>query len=1238
MNMKKNLRMLCMGLAAAATSMAFAQEPQDYTSKLWNADFEKGPHGWDITGENTAGGNSYNVWMPQVKGDAKAAGYHGHNNIALENWKSAGSGVLDNSVSQTVTDLPDGTYVFGAYMMATDQSNTPSRELINGVTMFANDDEILVATNKVEGVDSIWAHAAKFNVAATVTGGTLTVGVKCVSTNASFLTIDNATLWYFGNMDKAAALDKMAQIDMQRSLAIADTCTALTADAETKAYLAEKMQAAKELTSDEDAYTVDEELWWGMRQVRKSAKAYTKLAGALAEAEAYAGQDWDTSIDETAAAKEALEKVIAEYKGYYNEGSVAPADVDSLINVVAEAQAVLGLENVYILLEVYEERIDSIDDFEGYEIGEYSPEMIDNAEELLSCIDEELAKLGDVSAIEIKANCEAIYAKIQDIIDNPINYYEFPIYIGSAEEPLPNQKGTGPFPVLEGAYEFNMPAGVDMNGVAHNGYNNLIEFKSPLYRFREPLTSVRFYIRAAGNPTEVDKNGNPHICISGFAMFDEKGDTIKLTTDNVISNATENEGQGIPGMLDYNPNTFFHSLWRTGTPEAHYIEVTLPEGEYSAFSFKMLSYQDSRSRVFPREMEITYVSPIVTELQQALVAARKLNPTFGTGPGFCNVDPSVYNAALAEGDALVEKKGASDAELQAAIDKINNIIEQINEAGVMLPESGKKYRIISGEPRFFSNQNIMKALTLHTDTIYGDWLWWETAHPDSARQEFILESCETESDRLYYTFKHAQTGLYLGELIDTTGTLVPNRFVFTERRDSFYIKSLGQGQFGIFASDANSRKQFNMEFHNNGAWSDQVKNYGAIAGVKSYIHTWDSQANQSSAWFFREMSTLPHATKSISELNFRSESISIYEGINIVTLTADKECAFTDLAIYNTFGQAVAMDEVTVDGKVATIKLASSVETLSFSFTNNEGVTDVELDGIYEYRGEAPELIALRNSYNTAANKLVVKGTEVGQVANTDEFDAAMMNAEALLENGGETEALEAAKAAVDSAVAHLVYNLPVAGQEYFIQSALPWMTRWNSEMDLFVKGDNVYWSYVNIKNMNHRWKFVDCGELKNGMAAYYLENVGSQLYITTPRAENNNSSDPVSLVEDTTAAAPFNIHFLTDGKVAITDSREGNTNGSWALHPWGHSSGTGYVAHGGVITWGKHDAASAWRIVASEKVIADFMTGIEDVEIADEYVAPAAKGIYDLYGRRIETPAATGIYIVDGKKRVIKK
>lgn len=47
-----------------------------------------------------------------------------------------------------------------------------------------------------------------------------------------------------------------------------------------------------------------------------------------------------------------------------------------------------------------------------------------------------------------------------------------------------------------------------------------------------------------------------------------------------------------------------------------------------------------------------------------------------------------------------------------------------------------------------------------------------------------------------------------------------------------------------------------------------------------------------------------------------------------------------------------------------------------------------------------------------------------------------------------------------------------------------------------------------------------------------------------------------------------------------------------------------------------------------------DATDGIENIEA----VAPVKLGIYDLFGRRIDTPTAPGIYIIDGKKTLIKK
>lgn len=48
--------------------------------------------------------------------------------------------------------------------------------------------------------------------------------------------------------------------------------------------------------------------------------------------------------------------------------------------------------------------------------------------------------------------------------------------------------------------------------------------------------------------------------------------------------------------------------------------------------------------------------------------------------------------------------------------------------------------------------------------------------------------------------------------------------------------------------------------------------------------------------------------------------------------------------------------------------------------------------------------------------------------------------------------------------------------------------------------------------------------------------------------------------------------------------------------------------------------------------------TGIELPQVDMLPVGIARQGIYDLFGRRIDTPTATGLYIVDGKKTLIKK
>ena len=54
--------------------------------------------------------------------------------------------------------------------------------------------------------------------------------------------------------------------------------------------------------------------------------------------------------------------------------------------------------------------------------------------------------------------------------------------------------------------------------------------------------------------------------------------------------------------------------------------------------------------------------------------------------------------------------------------------------------------------------------------------------------------------------------------------------------------------------------------------------------------------------------------------------------------------------------------------------------------------------------------------------------------------------------------------------------------------------------------------------------------------------------------------------------------------------------------------------------------------VVEEEAYNKAYYTNIESIDFTDEYVAPAVKGIFNLFGRRIDTPVTTGIYIVDGK------
>ena len=1209
--MLKNLRTLCVGVAAAFSVASFAQT--NVTNKLLNPDAEMGVLGWDVTFVD--GGQ---VWNKQTKGQEKAVGYHGYFNWAFENWRGSG-GLTNSSIFQLVQDLPNGTYVFGAYATATNDSWSPSIDLIEGVSLFANEYSIPVATHRVEGMNEKWAHAIKFNVAATVTEGTLTVGMKTEATNANFVTMDNATLYYFGEMSHNEALDAMAKIDIAASIdSVSAFLTAGKMNADTLASLQRAIEAAQGEVTAANAVELDEDLYWGKRQAKKSIAAYASLAEALVTAEEVAAMEWSDDYDETVAALEALNELIAACKEKYEAGTALNAEATTWATELVEAAALVALDSCFIIAEEYMAILDELPI--GDEVGDYASADVEKAKNLYEDVMLVLSEAyeGAASAVTAMSECKALFVQIQQVIDNPIDYAQFPITITRS-----TTSKVGSYNLIEGA--------------VGNNNDSYASYTSKTYRFTEPLTKIRFTVKETGNNGLCGKY--PFFHLSEFELYDETGEKIELTADNLYSNACFNtltgrsDGAGLAGMVDGDIATHFHTVYDNNyaVNEHHYFEVTLPEDkEYYGFSFvwigRTTSSADINTRQFPAVLDIRYVSDAINELKQVIAEISKgVTPTQGTSVGFYNTDVNAYYAVLDKANALANADYASDSEINAVINELYAAKTALMESFV-LPTPGKEYRVVSAVD-FVGVQGVNKALTYYIDGNGIQHLRWETARPDSAQQVFTFEPMEAEDGKYIYAMKHKATGLYVNDYVDADGNVTASAFGLSETPGEVELVSyekgmftLGQGPLAGYRGDVNT-------MHAGGHSTGQ--------GQSGDVIKWNTENTGTSWWYIRELSELPYAAQSISEELFKTDVIYTYVGVNTLVLTADKDCAFENLVVYNHLGEVVPAT-VTKNGAAAKVVLdVNALAGFSFEFTNAEGVAQVTVNG--SLRTESASLAALQTAYDQTLAVAPVEGINVGQVSDLSEYNAALKAAEAILVNGAAEEEILAAKAALDSAKAHIVYNMPKEGVDYLILLGLD-AIRGNHLTDMAVFADaeksTLRWTYVSLTNAAYRWRFIDCGQLKNGLPAYYLENVATSRYATRPIDTNS-----VILVEDSVNARPFNLFFVGKDKVAVGDSYW--ADGAGSLHPMSHGSGASGNKGGYMITWGRTDAASAMYVVEAEKYISDvlhYITDVEDIEIADEQVAPAVKGIFDLFGRRIETPAATGIYIVDGKKQVIKK
>lgn len=113
----------------------------------------------------------------------------------IERWVSSGNTLPNSAISQTIRELPNGTYDIRGSIIACQQSGAES---VTGVTFYAGNQEVAVSTAN--------GTPTRYSLRVVVTDGTLTYGLKVASTTANWVAMDHFSLYFVGTEEEYYSL------------------------------------------------------------------------------------------------------------------------------------------------------------------------------------------------------------------------------------------------------------------------------------------------------------------------------------------------------------------------------------------------------------------------------------------------------------------------------------------------------------------------------------------------------------------------------------------------------------------------------------------------------------------------------------------------------------------------------------------------------------------------------------------------------------------------------------------------------------------------------------------------------------------------------------------------------------------------------------------------------------------------------------------------------------------------
>ena len=277
-----------------------AQNGVEVTDLLTNSDFEDGANGWTIVGGN------------KIAATAANYGYHATNFI--ENWVAAPSTLGDQDWSQTI-EVPNGIYVIKSLAHAILQSDAGVSP--EGVYIYANKDQVQVTTTHQN-------PPAEYSLSTVVTDGRLKVGYRIASCNVNWAAWDYVRIYqYIADTEEEAKLMWLKD-ELETLRAASEALLSSHMQMALAENLAAKLDAIAEVATLAEAEALMADIQTLMAEAELSIEAYEKLAAAIAAAQAELDRDLPEGADE-------LEEAIGAAEEYLENAAGTVAEVEAYI-------------------------------------------------------------------------------------------------------------------------------------------------------------------------------------------------------------------------------------------------------------------------------------------------------------------------------------------------------------------------------------------------------------------------------------------------------------------------------------------------------------------------------------------------------------------------------------------------------------------------------------------------------------------------------------------------------------------------------------------------------------------------------------------------------------------------------------------------------------------------------------------------------------------------------------------